>query len=243
MDRFEFSANGSAREKDFASHERAAADGEDLLWQKFRNTTSVEEFCGTWLALLCRKINGIAAGMVLLGAPKGGPPYVPAAVWPDRRFDSKHLAEVAERALTERRGLSIKRSAPDGSSSPRYDIAYPLQVAGRVYGIVALDVDSRPQEALRQIMRQLQWGSGWMGTLFHRRQLARMCGPHERLQTVVSILSNLVSNKSSHAAAVELVTELATRFSCDRVSIGFVKRGSVRVEAVSHSAQFGAAPT
>jgi len=238
MDRSNLSENGSGREKDLTTHERAAADDEDLLWQNFRNPTTVEEFCGNWLALLCRKINGIAAGIVLLGAPKGGPPYAPVAVWPNKRFDSKHLAEVAERALTERRGLSIKRSGPDGSA--RYDIAYPLQIAGQIYGIVALDADSRPQEALRQIMRQLQWGSGWMGALFHWRQLAGISAPHDRLQTVVSILSTLVSNKTSHAAAVELVTELATRFSCDRVSIGFVKRGSIEVKALSHSAQFGA---
>src|SRR5262245_52047112 len=139
MDRSELSENGS---------ERAAADDEDLLWQKFRNPTKVEEFCGTWLALLCRRINGINAGIVLLGASKGGPPYTPVAVWPNKRFDSKHLAEAAERALTERRGLSIKRSGPDGSA-PRHDIAYPLQITGQIYGIVALDADSRPQEALR----------------------------------------------------------------------------------------------
>ncbi len=236
MDRSELSENGS--EKDFTTHERAAADDEDLLWQKFRNPSTVEEFCANWLALLCRKINGIAAGIVLLGAPKGGPPYAPVAVWPNKRFDSKHLAEVAEQSLTERRGLSIKRSSPDGST--RYDIAYPLQIAGQIYGIVVLDADSRPQEALRQLTRQLQWSSGWMGALFHRRQLAGISAPHERLQTVVSILSTLVSNKSSHGAAVELVTELATRFSCDRVSLGFVQRGSIEVKAVSHSAQFGA---
>ena len=241
MDRFELPVNGPAREKDIPTHERrVVADAEDVLWQKFGNATSAEEFYGTWLALQCRKIDGIAAGVLLLGSPKEGQPYAPVAFWPDRQFDSKHLADVAERALTERRGLTIKRqNGPDRSSPPRYHIAYPLQVAGQVYGIIALDADSRPQEALRHIVRQLQWGAGWMEALFHRRQSAGISWAHDRLQAVVSILSTVVSHKSFDGAVVAFVTELATRFSCDRVSLGFVRRGSTRVKAVSHTAQFG----
>ena len=35
-----------------------------------------------------------------------------------------------------------------------------------------------------------------------------------------------------------VATELAARFKCDRVSIGFLTRGQVKVRALSHSAQF-----
>lgn len=222
-------------------HDQAATDGgEDLLWQRFRNTATVEDFCSTWLALQCRKLDGIAGGVVLLGAPGGGPPFGPVAFWPDRRLDVNHLIAASERAVAERRGVSIKRSDANGSSDLRYDLAYPLQASGQIYGVVALEAESLPQEALRQAMRQLQWGSGWMGTLFYHRQLAASSRPQERSQAVFSILAGIVSHHSFQGAALELVSGLATRFDCDRVSIGFLKQGRVRVAAVSHSAEVGA---
>ena len=41
------------------------------------------------------------------------------------------------------------------------------------------------------------------------------------------------------AAATAFVTALATRLGCDRVSVGFMRRGRVRVRAISHTAHFG----
>jgi biotin carboxyl carrier protein len=47
-----------------------------------------------------------------------------------------------------------------------------------------------------------------------------------------------VGHEQFYASAMALVTALATSLSCDRVSIGFVRRGRTRVTAVSHSAEF-----
>jgi len=40
------------------------------------------------------------------------------------------------------------------------------------------------------------------------------------------------------ASATALATELATRLHCERVSLGFLRGGQVKIDAVSHSAQF-----
>jgi len=218
----------------------ASADADETLWRQFGNSTSQEAFCTTWLTLQCRMISGVAGGVVLLGAPEENRPFAPVAFWPSKQQDLKHLADVAQRALTERRGLVLKRQLAENDPAKfRYDIAYPLQISGKMRGVVALDVDPRPEEALRQVMRQLQWGSAWMEVLFHRSTVARSAAPQVRLEAIVNILATLVSHERFHGAAVALVTTLATRFECDRVSIGFIKRGSVRVEALSHSAEFG----
>jgi RND family efflux transporter MFP subunit len=55
----------------------------------------------------------------------------------------------------------------------------------------------------------------------------------------VNLTATLAAEPRFHGAALALVTAMATRFGCDRVSIGFVRRGRVRIEAVSHSADFG----
>jgi RND family efflux transporter MFP subunit len=114
-----------------------------------------------------------------------------------------------------------------------------VHVSGRIYGVVALDIDARGEPALRDAMRQLQWGSAWMEVLYRRNVSSKDTAPVERLQTVATLLSEVTAPKSFHGAAVALVTAMATRFACDRVSIGFLKRGSMRLEAMSHAGQFG----
>src|SRR5262245_10207433 len=104
----------------------------DALWREFGSANSQESFCRTWLALQCLMIPGVSGGVVLLGAPEENRPYTPIAFWPAQHTDLKHLADVAQRAVTDRRGLIIKRQSTDnGPSAFRYDIAYPVQVAGR----------------------------------------------------------------------------------------------------------------
>jgi HlyD family secretion protein/GAF domain len=212
-------------------------ESEDVLWRQFGATTTPEAFCKTWLALQCNRIQGAAGGVVLLGSPDEDRRFVPVAFWPDRRPNLQHLAEVAQRAVVERRGLVLKRQ-PQNDAPPGYDVAYPIQVKGRVHGVVALDVEPRPEPALREVMHQLQWGSAWMEVLFHRSQTSRDFAPQQRLQIVLNMLATLVSHEGFRGSAVALATALATEFACDRVSFGFLHRGSIRVEALSHSAQF-----
>jgi len=220
--------------------ENGSAETLDSLWRQFGKASSEKEFCTAWLALQCCTIPGVTSGVVLLGSAEEERPYFLAASWPESQSDFKHLAEVAERALKEKRGLALKRQADTTDSSrASYDLAYPVHVAGRIFGVVALDIDSRGEAALREAMRQLQWGSAWMEVLCHRNLSSRDLAPLERLQTVATLLSQATTPKSFHGAAVALASAMATRFDCDRVSIGFLKRGSVRIEAMSHAGQFG----
>jgi hypothetical protein len=139
-------------------------------------------------------VAGVAGGVVLLGAPAEGRPYAPVAFWPDRQRDLKHLAEVAERAISERRGLILRRSAPNGSGDngrARFDIAYPIQANHRLFGVVALDIDSRAEADLNEVMRQLQWGSAWLEVLYHRHGAASAAAPNERLQAVVDSIATI----------------------------------------------------
>jgi RND family efflux transporter MFP subunit len=219
--------------------ETSTPEALDALWRRFGKASSEREFCTSWLALQCLAIPGVNSGVVLLGAPEESQPYVLAASWPEGPGDFQHLSEVAQRALKERRGLALKRQPAAGALHSSYDIAYPVNVAGSIYGVVALDLDIRAEPALREAMRQLQWGSSWMEVLCRRNLSSKETAPAERLQTVATLLSEVTAPKSFHGAAVALVTAMATRFACDRVSIGFLKGGSIRLEAMSHAGQFG----
>ena len=187
-------------------------------------------------------VDGVAGGVVLLGSPTEGRPYTPVAFWPDRQRDLKHLAEVAERALAERRGLILKRPSQSDngdSTRARYDVAFPIHAQRKLYGVVALDLDPRPESQLDDVMRRLQWGSAWLEVLYHRSADAKDPAPAERLQALADIVAAIVGQERFRGAAVAFVTALATKLACDRVSLGFLRKGAIKIVALSHSAQFG----
>jgi multidrug efflux pump subunit AcrA (membrane-fusion protein) len=217
-----------------------AGEADNSGWRQFAEAATQEAFCSSWLALQCGQIDGVAGAVVLLGSPDEGRPFTPVAFWPDRQHDLKHLAAVAERALTERRGLVLKRPSPNGNGKgPRYDVAYPIQANRRLYGVVVLDVDPRPERELDGVMRQLQWGSAWLEVLHHRDATVVRQAPAERLQAVVDVVATTVGEARFRGAAMAFVTTLATKLACDRVSLGFLKKGAIEIVALSHSAQFG----
>lgn len=191
-------------------------------------------------------IPGVGRGVVAAAAPATGR-LAPAAFWPDGTRTTARLAEAAERALAERRGIVLKRETGGDHSSPgreRYDVAYPIQAGGKIYGVVALDIAPRPKPELEAVLRQLQWGAGWLEVLVHRLGAARLEpgsleAAKQRLQVVLDLVASTLGHERFYGAATAFVTTLANRLGCDRVSLGFLKGGRVRVRAVSHSAHFG----
>ncbi len=218
----------------------AASDTVRALWSEFAEAASAESFCRSWLALQCRMISGVSGGLLLLGTPDRGP-FVPVAIWPSPRRNMKYLAPTAERALVERRGLLVRQESngtPDGTAAERYDVAYPVEVSGKLYGVVVLDVAPRPEPQLQAVLRRLQWGFAWLEVFFRREEAAKDAEVKARLQGVLDLLATAVSQDRFAGAASAFVTALATRLDCDRVSVGFLRRGRSRVLAISHSAQF-----
>ena len=218
---------------------------ESALWRDFAEAATPEAFHRGWLAIQCRMIPGVGTGVVF-AAPSPGARFAPTAFWPEGRRSSVHLGEAAERAVSERRGIVLKREAGDDattSNRERYDVAYPIQAKGEVYGVVALDIASRPERDLETVLRQLQWGAGWLELLAHRQgervEPASAEAARQRLQIVLDLLTSALGHARFYGAASAFVTALATRLQCERVSLGFVTRGRVRVRAVSHSAHFG----
>src|SRR2546426_2635304 len=206
------------------STERAATrpkgDGDASLWAKFAEAATVQAFCRSWLALQCRMIAGVSGGLLLLGPPDRGP-FSPAAIWPSPRRDMKYLSATAERALIERRGLLLERQPNgDGGVRERFDVAYPIEVAGHLHGVVVLDVAARPEAQLQAVLRQLQWGFAWLEVLFRREEAAKDAAIKERLQGVLDLTATALGQPRFYASATAFVTALATRFDCDRVSVG-----------------------
>ncbi len=212
---------------------------QDDLWRRFAEAGTSKAFCESWLGLQCRMFRGTRCALLLLGTPDTGP-FTPAAVFPTPLHDVTHLAAAAERALKERRGI-LARSEPGrgGDGPPAYHIAYPVEVSGKIHGVVVLELESLPTDEVQTVMRQLHWGAAWLEVLFRRGEIQQSREAYERVRKVLDAVAVAVEHERFQVAAMGLVTALATTFECDRVSLAFVRRGRARVAALSHSAEFG----
>lgn len=219
------------------------AQSDQVLWTKFAEASTVEAFCQHWLALECRMMQGVRAGMVLLGPADSGP-FRPVATWPVGRRNLKHLTKTAERTLSERRGLVSRGETGQAGQAETletaryFEIGYPVEVRGALHGAVVLEILPDTDLSLQSSMRQLHWGAAWLELLFSREAIASEAAMRGRIQTALDIVATTVGHDRFYAAAMALVTTLATKLECDRVSLGFIKRGRTRVAAMSHSADF-----
>ncbi len=221
--------------------EKWSSDPDSAFWQQFAVAASPKAFCQSWLSLQCRMVCGIRCAMVLLGPPDQGP-YIPMAIWPDAKLSLRHLTGIAESSLKERRGLLIEVDSQAASEIPfpeTYQIGYPLEVSGKLHGVVVCGVDCQDKKEVQQIMRQLHWGAAWLEVLLRRSEAVKVAETNERLQKVLDLIASALEHEDIQAASMALVTRLTASLECDRVSLGFVGRKQVKVCAMSHSADFG----
>ncbi len=211
------------------------------LWVRFREAGDREAYVRSWLALQCALIPGANQGGLILAREAGGA-YEPVARWPETVEVSEGLAEISERVLEERCGLVLELEPDDSGTpfrGPRYGAAYPVIVGETLQGVVAVDVAAEQEEDLTWAMTSLQWGVAWLEVLFRRGRMREDAAELERLRSAVDLLAGVLSEERFERACMGFVTELATVLHCDRVSLGFMRRGRIRIRAVSHSAEFG----
>ena len=210
------------------------------LWARFAHAASIESFCTSWLELQCRVIGPVEAGMILLGPADRGP-FRPVTTWPVKGHFLTHLSKTAEKTLKERQVVVMRGG--DGlvsteSGIGRYAIGHPIEACGVIHGAAVIEVVSNSEANLQAMMRQLHWGAAWLELLFSREAVKTEKETRERIQAALDLVATSVGHDRFYESAMALVTALATKLQCDRVSIGFVKGGRTRVFAVSHSAEF-----
>lgn len=189
----------------------------------------------TWLALQCSLIPSARQGVLVM---EDAGSYAPVAKWPEGGREVERLAEVCERALEARSGLLVEL---DTASDPLicYGIAYPVLVDRALHGVAAVEVGVDSEGHLKDAMGRLQWGVGWLELWFRRRRAEEDEKVLARLKAAVDLLASVLAEERFEGASLAFVTGLAAQTACDRVSLGFARRGQVTVRAVSHSAQFG----
>src|SRR5687768_12485332 len=214
----------------------AARRAYEQAWAQFAQQPTPEEFCASWLLIQCHAIGGVSDGVVILQKSTSAS-FAPVAFYPEKPRDRNRLAGVAESALKAGQGVVEPVRADAGALAARYQLAYPVRLDGQVRGVVGVDIDPRSDAQLQAAIRNLQWGAGWLELLLHRHSDPRE--PERlRLKMALDVVATLLEQPNFNEAATAFTTQLATELGCDRVCLGLLGGGSVRVQAVSHSPQF-----
>jgi len=170
---------------------------------------------------------------------RGAHSYTPVALWPDARRDLSHLTGAAERALSERRGVITGMQSADGPVAPgTLHVAFPVEIDDEIPGAVVLELRTRGQAELQEVLRQLLWGAGWLEALLRKRQLAGRAAVLERASIALDLVQVVQEHETLGEAALALVNELATSMKVDRASLGLERAGVMRLRAISRTAWF-----
>lgn len=210
---------------------------EPALWKQLGEATSLAAFCESWLTLQCGLVGNVAGGLVVAGPDVTGAPLaiVPANWTPASLFNVIKLAAEQQRGVAQ-----YDLPDPDaGLDRPRAGFAFPVIVDGKLGAVAALEVHGVGEQQARAAMRQLQWGVAGLREYLLLRQRDNAGQQAHQARSALDMLAVVLEQKRFRGACRALVTELAARFNCERVSIGFVKSGHADVAAISHSAQFG----
>jgi multidrug resistance efflux pump/putative methionine-R-sulfoxide reductase with GAF domain len=179
-------------------------------------------------------ISGVVRGVVVLGAADKGP-FKTAACWPTKSDQLGYLLATVQAALAKRCSvIQNQPAAAENNPAARQHVACPLLIDGRLSGVVALEIESRPEPQQHTVLQLLQWGAACLGILIRQEALAT----NDRLVTALNLITTSLTQPRFQAAATAVATELATQLACERVSFGFLKGQRMRLEALSHSARF-----
>jgi RND family efflux transporter MFP subunit len=209
-----------------------AAPSDATLWRQLLGSDEPRSFAAAFLALQAQQLPGIRSSAVF-EITAGG--LKPLALWPGNAAIAD-LESLAALALTEQR--PVLREAGRGARSRRV-IALPVEAGGKpvAIAVAALSVDDDAEAPARQ-MRQLQWSAAWLREYFQRGGDADLRGERDRSRATLELLATVVDRDDFRTAALAAVTEMALRFDCSRVSLGFVRWGRSRVAAISHTSTF-----
>ncbi|HUS46890.1 MAG TPA: HlyD family efflux transporter periplasmic adaptor subunit [Phycisphaerae bacterium] len=202
------------------------------------------EFLGNLLAVQCRLAAASGGAVLRAGsadrleviamfpAPADG---AAAPVW---------LAQAAESA-----GKIISSGAPGvmplhgpddlyGQPAARHLVMIPLKGSQGIRGLAAFVLETADPAALAASRERLELTVSLLSLYEMQLALERRQADLRRLRTATEVLAAVNQQERFAGAAMALCNEVAARWKCDRVSLGFLKGRYVQLKAMSHTEKF-----
>ena len=203
-----------------------------------------EQFLANLLAVQCY-LASAEAGAILRATAEGRteilavyPPLAPggtAPVWLAQAAESAR--EVFESGRTVIRPLP----APDqlyGQASRRHLVMVPLRSSAGVRGLAAFAVEGQDAASVAAGRERLELTTSLLSLYEMRLTLQGRQADLKRLRAAMETLSAVNEPDRFKSAAMALCNEAASRWQCERVSLGFLKGRYVELAATSHTEKF-----
>jgi hypothetical protein len=182
---------------------------------------------------------GVSAALVIVGEGPDGP-FKPLALRPAERPPAPELLNAAVVAAGS--GQPVVRGA--NSTEEPWTIASPLRLPGVACAAIALTIPTRGEEAVASILGALQKAVAGLAEPARPASLqspvaapAQM-DPIDVLRQALEAIATGLDAEHFREAASAIVTALARRHGCERVSLGLLVGTAVEPHAVSDSARF-----
>jgi len=203
-----------------------------------------EQFLANLLAVQCQ-IGPAQAGAILRAVEGRGPEVL--AVYPGLPQGAQApvwLAQAAEAcAKTMADGVTAVRPVhgPDelyGQPARQNLLLVPLRGERAVRGIAVFLVEARQADAVAAIRERLELTVGLLSLYEMRLVLQRRQSDLRRLRASMETLAAVNAQDRYKGLAMALCNDMATRWQCERVSVGFLKGRYVHLAATSHTEKF-----
>lgn len=201
-----------------------------------------------WFSHACSQMQGVVQGRVYLGEPDTGP-FNCVEVYADAAETSDVVRENISAALKRRKSIVTRigsakakqvanaESSVTGIDSKNLLVTSPVIIDRQLHGAVSIEFKHDPSIQNQNNLQQVEAAINWLGML-SKTEVATEGNQNAGLALQVAALA--LSHETSSSAAAAVATELATRLSCERVSIGFIEGRVVRLYALSHSSRYEA---
>jgi len=125
-----------------------------------------------------------------------------------------------------------------GQSASRHVVMIPLRGDRSVRGLAVFVVQTTDPKALAASRERLELTVSLLSLYEMRLTLQHRQGDLRRLRMAAEVLTALNQQDRFAGAAMGLCNEVAARWQCERVSVGFLKGRYVRLKAMSHTERF-----
>ena len=206
-----------------------------------------------WFGYACQQMQGVVQACVYFGEAEKGP-YKLFETCSDSFVHSEHIHENVEAALKRRKSVVTRTGASQGEavvkrlvavnaaqpvsalSNTNYLITCPLLIERQLHGAISIEFKNNPSVKNADFLKNVEAAIKWLQFLSSTN--TGDSGSSGNAGLALQITARALSQDSSAAAATSVVTELATRLSCERVSIGFREGRELKLYALSHSARY-----
>ena len=196
----------------------------------------MEKILLDWLGYQCKILSGTICAQLITGPPGQGP-YDQIMYWPKEKKDHTEPSRAIRAALHNQKPvIETRNRVVEGTGEPIDALACPIFLDGRLFGCVAIEITNRSQTMQQAAVKQVQAGAKWLESmlLLHGASVK----DREKLINIVELLSVGLDHETFQVAVAAVANELAERFACHRVSLGFLRYNRLRIEAISHSTRF-----